>query len=35
VDGKMDMVDKWNKLGFVKPIEKDNETFFLEGERNL
>ena len=28
-----DIVDKWNKLGFVKPIEKDNTTFFLEKER--
>ena len=29
------MVDKWNKLGFVKPIKKDNMTFFVEEERNL
>jgi len=29
-----DIVDKWSKLGFVKPIEKDNTTFFLEKERN-
>ena len=30
-----DIVDKWNKLGFIKPVKKDNVTFFLEKERNL
>lgn len=30
-----DMVDKWNKLGFIKPVKKDNMFFFLEKERNL
>ena len=33
-NNKVDMVDKWSKLGFVKPIEKDNMTFFVErGEK--
>ena len=31
----VDMVDKWNKLGFIKLVKKDNVTFFLEKERNL
>jgi hypothetical protein len=31
----IDMVDKWSKLGFIKPIKKDNVTIFLEKERNL
>jgi hypothetical protein len=31
----VDMVEKWNKLGFIKPVKKDNVTFFLEKERNL
>ncbi len=32
---KHDIVDKWSKLGFIKPIKKDNMAFFLEKERNL
>ena len=28
-----DIVEKWSKLGFVKPIERDNVTLFVEKER--
>jgi len=39
-DGKefgdyIDMVNKWSKLGFVKPVNINGKTFFLETERNL
>ena len=30
-----DIVDKWNKLGFIKPIEKDKVIYFVEKERNM
>ena len=30
---RVNMVDKLSYLGFVKPIEKDNMTFFVRGEK--
>jgi hypothetical protein len=30
-----DMVDKWDKLGFIKPLEINKVTYFVEKERNL
>ena len=35
IEMRSEMVDKWNKLGFVKPLKKENVTFFVEMERNL